>query len=193
VEQASWIGPRLHPFKSFDTGSVIPTGFEAYARLDHERTGVLPQEVAEGLIRILPGHTSAPAEWWLALWAGYGSVHGPGPSFAMLTAVGPAPVDPPPPYFALRHPPFRNRDAPLIRLPAREYLLFLGAPDKVPGWMSGPNLWWPDDHAWCVASEIDLPWSYVGGSSQLIGEIIRRPKLNARATALDETTTAERT
>ena len=27
-----------------------------------------------------------------------------------------------------------------------------------------PSIWWPDDHAWCVATEIDLMTTYVGCS-----------------------------
>ena len=51
----------------------------------------------------------------------------------------------------------------------RNYLLFEGPIDaagELGGWVDPgrhtrsraqlPNLWWPDDHAWCVASEIDL-------------------------------------
>jgi hypothetical protein len=34
------------------------------------------------------------------------------------------------------------------------------------------DLWWPADRAWCVASEIDLPWTYIGGSRGLIDAIL---------------------
>src|SRR2546423_4840197 len=34
VSPAAWIGPRLHPFAQ-DVGSIIPEGFDAYARLLH--------------------------------------------------------------------------------------------------------------------------------------------------------------
>ena len=40
-----------------------------------------------------------------------------------------------------------------------------------------PNLWWPADHSWCVASEIDLPWTYVAGSSELIGCLLDDDRL----------------
>ncbi|MDQ2942123.1 MAG: hypothetical protein M3R21_00435, partial [Candidatus Dormibacteraeota bacterium] len=42
-----------------------------------------------------------------------------------------------------------------------------------------PNLWWPEDRAWCVASEIDHPYSYVGGSSALIKEVLADPAIEA--------------
>ena len=38
VTAADWIGPRLHPF-AMDTGSIVPEGFEAYARLFHPSEG----------------------------------------------------------------------------------------------------------------------------------------------------------
>jgi hypothetical protein len=57
-------------------------------------------------------------------------------------------------------------DAGCVHLPQRDYLLFEGPLEAATelGWnMQGggfvpqsPNLFWPDDHAWCVASEIDL-------------------------------------
>ena len=37
-----------------------------------------------------------------------------------------------------------------------------------------PNLWWPDDRAWCVASEIDLDYTLVGGPDELCVELVRR-------------------
>jgi hypothetical protein len=35
-----------------------------------------------------------------------------------------------------------------------------------------PQWWWPEDHHWFVATEIDYPWTYVGGPAGLIHEII---------------------
>jgi hypothetical protein len=195
VEAAAWIGPRLRPFNSFQAGSVVPGGFDAYARIDNERAGVLPPGAARGLIAILVRHTPAPEVLWLAMWNGYGQMHGP-PAMATLTAVrigaDPADAEPPPPPWpdGWMHPPLRPRNVPLLRLPAREYLLYRGGPDQVAGWMDGPNLWWPADHSWCVASEIDLPWTYVGGSKTLIDEVLADPELRAQPLSLDESTLA---
>ncbi|WP_139277699.1 hypothetical protein [Rhodococcus marinonascens] len=30
----------------------------------------------------------------------------------------------------------------------------------------GPNMWWPADRAWCVATDIDLMSTYVGASTE---------------------------
>ncbi len=191
VDEADWIGPRLRPFTDFQAGSVIPDGFDAYARLDHEREGVLPREVAEALVAILTRHTKTPNPLWLALWDGYGYVYGPGWSFTYLFAFGPEQDGPHPAQFALRYPPFRTAGTPRIRMPYRDYVLYRGAPERVPGWQDGPNLWWPDDRAWCVSSEIDLPWTFVGGTIELIDEVVGNPGLNARPASLDERVAAE--
>jgi hypothetical protein len=41
------------------------------------------------------------------------------------------------------------------------------------------NLWWPADRAWCVASEIDLAWTYVGGPAGLIERILGDERIEA--------------
>jgi len=42
-----------------------------------------------------------------------------------------------------------------------------------------PNLWWPADRAWCVASEIDLLWTYVGGPCGLTSAILADERIEA--------------
>ena len=74
-------------------------------------------------------------------------------------------------------------------MPDREYLLYTGqaedvtAPgllgDDLPGEDQTANLSWPDDRAWCVASEIDLGWSYVGGQAGLIEQVLADERIEA--------------
>ena len=45
-----------------------------------------------------------------------------------------------------------------------------------------PSLWWPDDKAWCVATEIDFNWSYVGGASDCIQQLLSDSELEALPT-----------
>ncbi len=42
-----------------------------------------------------------------------------------------------------------------------------------------PNLIWPADHSWLVASEVDFDSTLVGGSAELIQTIVDSPKLEA--------------
>jgi hypothetical protein len=42
-----------------------------------------------------------------------------------------------------------------------------------------PSLIWPADHMWLVASEVDFDSTLVGGSAELIEEIVNSPELEA--------------
>jgi hypothetical protein len=50
----------------------------------------------------------------------------------------------------------------------REYFLSSGPIDEAMSFEHPPNLWWPADRTWCVATEIDLLATYVGGSRSCI-------------------------
>jgi hypothetical protein len=64
---------------------------------------------------------------------------------------------------------------PSFDVPLRRYLLVRGPLESVsaiarPGG-SGfqvPDLWWPQDRSWFVASDTDLDWSYVAGSEAFV-------------------------
>jgi hypothetical protein len=150
-------------------------------------------EIAE-LARVLTPRTSTPGTAWFALWAGYGSY---GPS------TGPDDHLPRP---GADRPELRDESLvrlaafheeldryPLLRTlwsrsdppsPAREYLLLTGPVEAVHRfrfgvWWQPPNLWWPDDKAWCVATEVDGYDSYVGGSEGCIGAVVGSSALEA--------------
>jgi hypothetical protein len=73
-----------------------------------------------------------------------------------------------------------------VRLPNRDYLLFRGSIARAAGWQDGPNLWWPVDRAWCVASEIDLLHTYVGGSKELIADLIGHREIGASPATVED-------
>ena len=157
VEAADWIGPRLLPFRDARIGSVIPTGFDAYVRIDPHIE----------FVDIARRHTTTPEHCWFCLWEGYGYLHAGSIQylFAWSDDVPPSERIPPPP------PAIPKLRQSRVRLPARDYLLFTGPVEEAAGWEDGPNLWWPDDRAWCVASEIDLDYTLVGGSVALCDEL----------------------
>jgi hypothetical protein len=234
VESADWIHGRLHPFAQ-DVGSVVPLGFDAYARIFHPasvsgadrpevearwsdvaagngktvhpemqfhaksapgrqprvyepRLGVLSDRQAGALVGLLSKHTATPQACWLCLWEGYGYLNpGAMAPFTAWPTKGSPKRPPKPPGFGLGRlrfgiPKTTTRGFPdrkRVKLPAREYLLFRGSVADAQGWEDGPNLWWPDDHAWCVASEIDFPYTYVGGSQELIDAIVQDPAIES--------------
>ena len=201
VAAADWLAPRLRPFGSA-VAAVVPDGFPAYARLPHPggppdgeepEAGNLPPARLGLLTAVLGRHTGTPGACWFCLWDGYGWLHG-SPAVGLLTRRGPftrrglsarrshAPPIPP----AL---PPEVLGGPRVRLPGREYLLFTGPLAATPelGWNGpggffpqSPNLFWPEDRAWCVATEIDLPYTLVAGSEPLVGELLADPRLDAR-------------
>jgi hypothetical protein len=84
-----------------------------------------------------------------------------------------------------------------VHLPERDYVLYAGPievalatldtgpaqfasdPTVQPWNTQSPNLWWPDDRSWFVATEIDHAWTYVGGSEALIDSILNADGLEA--------------
>lgn len=79
---------------------------------------------------------------------------------------------------------------PILELPGRHYYL-LGGPIEGaletmlsagyvgldPWRWQSVNLWWPDDRAWFVSTEIDFAWTYVAGTEKLIDELVDSPRL----------------
>ncbi len=203
---ASWVVAGLRGFAE-SVLSVVPEGFEAYGRIfhpawrwepktrvtwrdvarangrvahramqwpsitgsrrfvhgatqpgiwDHEpEEGSLPQELAPVLASSLARHTGRPERCWFAVWEGYGCL--------VLS----------------------DDDTPTFEIPYRRLLLLTGPITAVwtslctpPSWQS-PSLWWPDDRAWCVETEVDFMSTYVGGTRECVEELVAHDELEA--------------
>ncbi len=221
---AAWLTERIAAFEKHVVLSVVPEGYEAYARIVHPAApggsfsnlkpgqapirwaevaksrgktahggmqwpslvgtyrsgtdprvkdhpgvepdmGSLPLPVAKAVMEVLRGHTTTPEQCSFAAWEGWGF-----------------------------DPDDFVTNAPAFELPARNYLLVDGPIEAVleslmdppaivvekglprPHYQS-PSLWWPDDRAWCVASEIDLQSTYVGGSRRCIEALLEDHQL----------------
>jgi hypothetical protein len=186
-EVAAWSGRTVHPQMQFHAiaAPVAPDRVAESSPWSGEpRLGVLSDSQTAALIGLLSRFTSTPDSCWFCLWDGYGQVTG---AVAFLTAVkdgSPPPAAPRPlPRWRLGRPsPRRMGNMPerkRVRLPHRDYLLLREPIAKAAGWQDGPNLWWPEDRAWCVASEIDLSYTYVGGPQTLIDAILTSPAIEA--------------
>ena len=160
--------------------------------------GTLCAAEATALVDILRQHTTSPDRCWFCLWDGYGwettasySMSFPMSNDEPQSRAGPgvddgpdADVPIPEPPGAPRDPiPRRVRDGPRVQLPGREYFLYEGGLDAALTFVEPkrqtPNLWWPADRAWCLASELDLEWTYIGGSPDLINHIMADRRLEA--------------
>lgn len=166
-------------------GQVIPRDqWEAESRWGLPSQGSLPRQQLVQLAGLLSSFTSTPDRIWFCLWDGYGDLHSPGRSGALLTRKGRG-VRHPDPH---PHPELSEGrpDRPRLRLPGRDYLVYLGALSGVAPWRwKGPNLWWPDDRAWFVTSEIDLVSTYVGGSAALVHALGVVPGLEVLPVPID--------
>jgi hypothetical protein len=58
----------------------------------------------------------------------------------------------------------------------RDYVLYAGPLSAVTSFYWGHwdsvNIWWPEDRKWCVATDIDLDSTYVGGSEACIEALV---------------------
>ncbi len=78
---------------------------------------------------------------------------------------------------------------PHLRSSGRDYHLFGGPVDaatRIGHWITkewfdaqSPSIFWPEDHSWCVATEVDADTTLVGGSRDLIAEVTNSSLLEA--------------
>jgi hypothetical protein len=183
AEVAAWSGRTMHRLVQFHAiarpAASAATGPPPWNG-EPPAAGDLPAEPLRVLCTTLAAHTGTAASCWFCLWDGYGWLHG-SPSVAIIGRRG---SDTVPPAF-----PPAVLDGPRVQLPGRDYLLFAGplAAAAELGWTSpdggflpqSPNLFWPQDHAWCVASEIDLVCTLVAGSEALASALAGDPRLEA--------------
>jgi hypothetical protein len=117
--------------------------------------GSLPDELMATLATLLARHTTTPDRCWIAVWSGFGGLAG------------------------------EVRQAPEFSAPQREYHLLTGPVEALaeglaePFGDQSPNLWWPDDRAWCLATEIDLNTTYIGCDEACRDQIIALPEVEA--------------
>ncbi|GAA1351703.1 hypothetical protein [Streptomyces beijiangensis] len=128
---------------------------------DHPpKEGPTPAALAHAMIPVLARHTRTPDRCWFGLWAGYGQYDWTG--------------------------------VPVFETPGREEILLAGrlsdaaspaeageADPDCPWPDELPDLWWPEDRAWCVGGDTDLFSTYVGGSESCIAELLATPGLEA--------------
>jgi hypothetical protein len=165
--------------------------------------GNLAPELLRVLCSTLGEHTKTPDACWFCLWEGYGWLHDSGARLVLKARDSHSVRGNTSEKFETLSPVLR--DAVLnkhrVRLPNRDYLLFKGPLQAATefGWFltskhfvsQSPNLFWPYDHAWCVASEIDLFCTLVAGSNELIDSLIADPRLEAWRVFADDPITAD--
>lgn len=188
-EVAAWSGRTMEPTAAFHSIAIPPAPVAAAPPWFGQgpRQGSLAAADAESLSAVVRRHTRTPENCWFCLWDGYDWAGVPltaersrpaGGTRGTVERTGPA-------------VPACVRNGPRVELPYRSYFLYRG-PVESALVRSGPgrhvqtaNLWWPEDRAWCVASEIDLSWTYVGGSVALVRALVGDPALEVVEVAPD--------
>lgn len=201
VSQADWVVERLHPFGA-DVGSVIPEGFDAYVRVFHPVRGdggttrrwadIAKQNGrvahAEMQLHMIERPVGTPLPRHQPRGVGYSAGNLPTAERAVLVErLGKATRTPDTCWFGVWEG-FGDLDdegvSTRITVPARSYLLTSGPIERALGSFTpasdqSANLWWPDDRAWIVATEIDFAWTYVGATKAVIEELVRDNRIEA--------------
>jgi hypothetical protein len=142
-------------------GTPRPPQYDLNDWINRAAWGTLPGEEFVALRDVLALHTATPDRCWCCVWDGYGQLH------------------------AGRHmAPQKVLNGPRVAVPGRAYYLLSGPLAEVPHLAKrlgdqSPNIWWPDDRAWCVATEIDFAWTYVGGSAAAIDAVLADDRIEA--------------
>jgi hypothetical protein len=135
--------------------------------------GTLPAPERSILVDLLRERTSTPEQCWFCIWDGFGHVdhggqarvHLPQRSYALYG--GPIEM-----ALASLEPPRFGEDDDEEWTDARNH--------------QSPNLWWPEDRSWFVATEIDFAWTYVGGTEATINVILDAEGLEALVVELTD-------
>lgn len=126
--------------------------------------GSLSERQLRDLARVLAPYTETPERCFFGVWEGYGDVRAEWP------------------------------DAPRLPMPAQRDMILLTGPlsAATTGFVyheffgRSPSMWWPEDRAWCVGTDVDDRGSYVGGSQACIEAVITEPLLEAMRLTADE-------
>ena len=166
AEVAAFNGRTAHPAMEWAsiTGSWDFRGDDDQPGLwnDSPAEGHLPVSVAAPLAAVLARHTTTPTACWFGV---DNTVHGDAGPVLKLVNVGCLMVQGP------------------VELAASNF-----APEP---FEQSANLWWPDDRAWFVATDIDLMTTYVGGSAACIAELVATEGLEAFPVPIDQRVTSD--
>ncbi|SNT62803.1 hypothetical protein SAMN05443665_10786 [Actinomadura meyerae] len=183
AQVAAWSGGVVHPRVQFQAlAGRVPRTTSARPWVEDPDPGSLTPELLTALCDVLARHTKTPGRCWFCVSDGY---YDPAPAGATATFTPDAGTaqEWEPDVLAPAIPP-AVAEGPRVELPERAYLLLEGPLDAagelaMPLRPQSPNLFWPDDRAWCVTTETDLDSTYLGGTAALVAEILADERLEA--------------
>lgn len=166
---SQWSGKRLHATSHIQDVMVRANGHDWRRRGeggDEPRQGYLEEAPLSCLLAHLLEATTTPKEIWMLIWFGYG---GPADTIGLPIEV-----------------------SEQVTASGRKYFLRLGEIASLEEehldslFEHAPSFWWPDDRSWFVSCDIDASSTYLGGSKELIDQILGDPCLETFPAKLDE-------
>ncbi|ODA40051.1 hypothetical protein [Desulfosporosinus sp. BG] len=161
-EVAAWSGRSVHPEMQWE---AICQPVSSTLALKPPLLGQCPREELIPLTELLAVHTTSLQRCWVCFWEGYAGID---EAIQRLDQAVPRIQLPDRGYYLLNVPLDKIAKGVFINKYGHEPLI--------------PSLWWPDDRTWCVATEIDFRWTYVGGSRVCINELLADRRLECLAT-----------
>lgn len=185
-------GVELTPDIAFLEVSGIEPGDQRALDEIAPMDGELPPETCDALAALLRPHTTTTQVAWFCLWNGNGAFWSRSHSIVHSSLDGSEPSR----EEIERHiAEAEAQDAilqstPLVRAYARDYFLFRGPLDAAcafepSGSYTSPNLWWPDDRAWIVQTEVDGYSTYVGATRAAVDDLLASSDVEAIQVTLD--------
>lgn len=194
---AAWIEPACRGAWG-TVGALVPNDYATYVRVwspdtDADDWWDAYRDLFDILTTVGARHTSTPDRAWFAIWEGYGWA-----TSTLLWAYneGALDVERQRAEDARRREPIRAGLAELPRfgLPNRDYYLVCGnvaaatqisQPGPFHRWQR-PELFWPDDRRWFVATDVDF-WSlYIGGDHDFVDELTAAIPTPSEPVTLDQ-------
>ena len=162
AEVAAETGATVHRLMQFERIAKIPDDPNTQLSWGERPRSRGVCDIVTPLFDILRRHTSVPDRSSVGIWEGYGGLD----MVPELSA------------------------APRMSKPHRTYLLIEVRGEPVTGFCERawepPSVWWPEDRAWFVATDIDIDSTYVGGSRSCVDEILGHSALEAFPAELDD-------
>jgi hypothetical protein len=149
--------------------------------------GRAPADLLSEALQVLSQFTADSDHCFHAVWEGWGWLHENAQVRLHTTDQrGTAPSVP------VSHPlPAELLEGARLQHPGRDYLLFegpllaalrIGPQEGADSFsLQSPNLLWPADQSWCLATEVDFDSTLIAGTRELIDALLRVPGLEAWA------------
>ena len=204
LDDGSWITDDLSKYG--DEKPLIRPGDEWIVGAGE---GSLVRDMASSLIGLLEGATATPESCWFGIWEGYGGFSDDlrdGPAISIPERrwlLFRAPLGDLTTSIETLYESRRGQTSVVYYAPAKqpgpEYdpddstFQFANSPGGTDAseWpppdieqnkvhYQSANMVWPEDRSWCLATEIDLPCTFISGSRELISSVLNEPHLEAR-------------